>query len=224
MRQTYRIIGWAALLAALSNLGQPVVVALTPAVFGTSEMVTDPAILRGAAWLAFLEGGIFLGVAVGVGFLVLGMDELLGSARSVAGSAHIVVGIAAAFGWLLVASASLARYSSVTGAASSFGEEGRSVFFQGWALSLATGLLLASIASGIWWIGTAVRGLRAGVLGRPLAVFAGLVGALNVLASLLGIPWLVLLQIPLFIVLGIVFLRRAGRLASTPRSTETAPA
>lgn len=224
MRQTYRLIGWAALVAALSNLGQPVVVALAPAVFGTSEMVTDPAILRGAFWLALFEGGIFLGVALSVGLLAIGMDELLGSVRSVAGRAHMVVGTAAAFGWLLVAAASVARFSSATGEASSFGQEGRSVFFQSWALSVVTGIAVASIASGIWWIATAVRGLKAGALARPLAVFAGLVGALNVLGSLLGVPWLVLLQIPLFLVTAIVFLRRAGRLSSTPRSTETAPA
>jgi hypothetical protein len=45
MRQTYRIIGWAALVAGLSYLVQPFVVALVPAVFGTSETVTDPAVL-----------------------------------------------------------------------------------------------------------------------------------------------------------------------------------
>jgi hypothetical protein len=48
MHETYRIIGWAALLAGVSFLGQPLVVALGPAVFGTSEVVTDPAVLRNA--------------------------------------------------------------------------------------------------------------------------------------------------------------------------------
>jgi hypothetical protein len=48
MHETYRIIGWAARLASLPYLGQPVVVALAPAVFETSEMATDPAVLRGA--------------------------------------------------------------------------------------------------------------------------------------------------------------------------------
>lgn len=224
MRQTYRIIGWAALLAGIFFLGQPLVVALAPTIYGTTEMVTDPAVLRGTLWLAFLESGIFLGLAIGVGLLVIGMDEALGSARSVAGRAHFLTGIAAAFGWLLVASIALERYSSVAGVASSFGEEGRLVFFQSWALNVTTGIFVASIASGIWWIGTAIRGSKAGVLGRPLALFAGMVGALNVLASLVGVPWLVLLQIPLFFVVGIVFLRRAGRLAATRTSPEVAPA
>lgn len=224
MRQTYRIIGWAALLAGLSYLGQPVVVALVPAVFGTSEMVTDPAVIRGAAWLAFVEGGLFLGVAAGMGLLVIGIDELLGSARSVMGRAHFLVGLAAALGWLLVASASVARYSSVIGAASSFGEEGRSVFFQAQAMDITTGAFVASIASGIWWIGTAVRSPRAGILGRPLAAFAGVVGAFALFPSLFGFPWGLLLQIPLFIVLGIAFLRHAGRLAPTRASTEALPA
>lgn len=224
MRQTYRIIGWAALLAGISFLGRPLVVALAPTIYGTTEMVTDPAVLRGTLWLAFLEGGIFLGLAIGFGLLVLAMDEALGSVRSVAGRAHFLTGIAAAFGWLLVVSTGLERYSSVTGVASSFGEEARLVFFQSWALNLTTGVFVASIASGIWWIGTAVRGSKAGVLGRPLALFAGMVGALNVLASLVGVPWLVLLQIPLFFVVGIVFLRHAGRLAPTRTSPEVAPA
>jgi len=224
MRQTYRIIGWAALLAGLSYLGQPVVVALVPAVFGTSEMVTDPAVIRGATWLAFVEGGLFLGVAVGMGLLVIGIDELLDSARSVMGRAHFLVGLAAALGWLLVASASVARYSSVIGAASSFGEEGRSVFFHAQALDIMTGVFVASIASGIWWIGTAIRSPTAGILRRPLAAFAGVAGAFALIPSLFGFPWGLLLQIPLFIVLGIAFLRHAGRLAPTRTSTEALPA
>ncbi len=222
MRQTYRIIGLAALLAGISFLGQPLVSALAPT-NGTGEMLTDPAIIRGTLWPAFLEGAIFLGLAAGVGLLVIGMDEALGSVRSVAGRAHFFTGIAAAFGWLLVASIALERYSSVTGIASSFGEEGRLVFFQAWALSVTGGVFVASIASGIWWIGTAIRGSKA-VLGRPLALFAGMIGALNILASLVGVPWLVLLQIPLFFVVGIVFLRRAGRLTPTRTSPEVAPA
>ncbi len=48
MRENYRIIGWAARLAGLSYLGPPVVVALAPAVFETSEMATGAAVLRGA--------------------------------------------------------------------------------------------------------------------------------------------------------------------------------
>lgn len=222
MRQTYRIIGWAALLAGISFLGQPLVTAFVPTIDG--KMVTDPAIIRGTLWLAVLEGGVFLGLAIGVGLLVIGMDEALGSVRSVAGRAHFLTGIAAAFGWLLVVSIGLERYSTVTGTASSFGEEGRLVFFQAWALSVTGGVFVASIASGIWWIGTAIRGSKAGVLGRPLALFAGMVGALNVLASLVGFPWLVLFQIPLFFVVGIMSLRRAGRLVPTRTSTEVAPA
>jgi len=224
MRQTYRIIGWAALLAGLSYLVQPFVVALTPAVFGTSEVVTDPAVLRGAAWLASLHAGSFLGIAVGMGLLVIGMDELLDSDRSVTGRAHFLVGLAAAFGWLLVASASAARYSSVIATVSPFGEEGRSVFFLAQAMDTTTGVFVASIASGIWWIGTAVRSPKAGILGRPLAAFAVVVGAFALFPSLFGFPWGLLLQIPLFIVLGIAFLRHAGRLAPTRSSTEALPA
>ena len=224
MRQTYRIIGWAALIAGLSFLGQPVVVALAPAVFGTSEMVTDPAVLHGAVWLAFLEGGLFLGIAVGMGFFVIGIDELLGPARSVTSRAHFLVGLAAAFGWLLVASASVARYSSVVGTATPFGEEGRTVFFLAQAMDITAGVFVASIASGIWWIGTAVRSPKAGILGRPLAVLAGLAGALGVFPSLFGFPWGALFQIPLFIVLGIAFLRHAGRLVPARPSTEADPA
>ena len=224
MDRTYRIIGWGAVLAGLSYLVQPFVVALVPAVFGTSEMVTDPAVLRGALWLAFIESGAFLGVAIGMGLLVIGIDELLGSARSVMARTHGLLGIAAALGWLLVASASAARYSSVIGRASSFGEEGRSVFFQAQAMDIMTGLFVVSLAAGIWWIGTAVRAYRAGILGRPLAGFAGAVGALVLLPSLFGIPWGALLQIPLFILLGIAFLRRAHGLASTRLSSEAVSA
>ena len=216
MRQTYRIIGLAALLAGLSYLVQPFVVALVPVVFGTTEMVTDPAVLRGALWLAFIETSAFLGVAVGMGLLVVGMDELLDSPGSVLSRAHLFLGIAAALGWLVVASAAGARYSSVTGAATSFGQEGRSVFFQAQALDIVTGAFVASLASGIWWIGTALRSRRAGIFGRPLAVFAGLVGAFTLLPSLFGLPWGLLFQIPLFIVLGIAFLRRAGNVPPQP--------
>jgi len=205
MRQTYRIIGLAALLAGLSYLVQPFVVALVPVVFGTTEMVTDPAVLRGALWLAFIETSAFLGVAVGMGLLVVGMDELLDSPGSVLSRAHLFLGIAAALGWLVVASA-----------ATSFGQEGRSVFFQAQALDIVTGAFVASLASGIWWIGTALRSRRAGIFGRPLAVFAGLVGAFTLLPSLFGLPWGLLFQIPLFIVLGIAFLRRAGNVPPQP--------
>jgi hypothetical protein len=48
MRETYRIIGWAALLAGISFLGQPLVVAVGPAVLGTSEVATHPAVPQGA--------------------------------------------------------------------------------------------------------------------------------------------------------------------------------
>ncbi len=224
MPQTYRITGWGAVLAGLSYLVQPFVVALVPAVTGRSEMVTDPAVLRGALWLALIESGAFLGIAVGMGLLVIGIDELLDAARSVMGRAHFLVGIAAAFGWLLVASASAARYSSVIGASSAFGQEGRSVFFHAQAMDITVGVFVASFASGIWWIGTAVRSRRAGILSRPLAGFAGVVGAFVLLPSLIGIPWGALLQIPLFIVLGITFLRRARQLAPTRPSTEAVPA
>ena len=215
MDRTYRIIGLAALLAGASYLVQPFVVAFVPAVFGTSEMVTDPAVLRGALWLAFIEAGAFLGVALGMGILVVGIDELLGSTGSVINRAHGFVGIGAALGWLLVASASAARHSSVVGAASAFGEEGRSVFFHAQAMDIMTGAFVASLAAGIWWMGIAVRTYRAGILGRPLAGFAGTVGALVLVPTLFGVPWGALLQIPLFVVLAIAFLRRARRLAHT---------
>lgn len=218
--RTYRIIGWAALLAGFSYLVRPFVVALVPAVFGTSEMVTEPAVLRGALWLAFIEAGAFLGVAVGMGILALAIDELQGSDRSVMGRAHVAVGIAAAFGWLLVASASAARYSSVIEAVGSFGAEARSVFFHAQAMDIMTDVFVASLAAGIWWIGTAVRTYRAGILGRALAGFAGVVGALTLVPTLFGTPWGALLQIPLFLVLGIAFLRRAHRPAPTRVSRE----
>jgi hypothetical protein len=91
-------------------------------------------------------------------------------------------------------------------------------------MDITIGVFVASIASGIWWIGTAVRSPRAGILGRPLAAFAGVVGAFALFPSLFGFPWGLLLQIPLFIVLGIAFLRHAGRLAPTRASTEALPA
>lgn len=223
MRQTYRIVGLGAILAGLAYLVQPLVVTLVPVVFGTNEMVTDPAVLQSRLWLAAIETSAFLGVAVGMGLIVIGFDELLDSAGSVLSRAHLFLGLASAFGWLVVASAAGARYSSVTGTASSFGQEGRSIFFQAQALDIVTGVFVASIASGIWWIGTAVRSRRAGILGRPMAVFAGLVGAVTLLPNLFGLPWALLLQIPLFLVLGITFLRRAGGLA-TRSSTEPLPA
>lgn len=224
MYRPYRIIGLAALLAGLSYLVRPFVVALVPAVFGTSEMVTDPAVLRGALWLAFIEAGAFLGVAIGMGILVVALDELQDSGRSVMGRAHVAVGLAAAFGWLLLASASAARYSSVIEGVSSFSEEGRSVFFRAQAMDIMTGAFVASLAAGIWWIGTAVRGYRAGILGRPLAGFAGIVGVLVLVPTLFGIPWGALLQIPLFVVLAIAFLRRARRPALTNLHTEAVQA
>jgi hypothetical protein len=219
MDRTYRIIGWAALLAGFSYLVRPVVVALVPALFGTSEMVTDPALLHGVVWLAAIESGAFLGVAIGMGLLVIGIGEKLDSTPSVMGRAHLFVGVVAALGWLLLASAAAARYSSVIDTASDFGAEGRSVFFQAQAMDAMVGIFVASFASGIWWVGTAVRSPRAGILSRPLAAFAGVVGAVAVVPSLFGIPWGLLLHIPLFIVLGIVFLRRADQLA--PRSLST---
>jgi len=86
-----------------------------------------------------------------------------------------------------------------------------------------TGVFVASLASGIWWMVTAFRARRAGILGRPMALFAGLVGALTLGPALIGVPWAMLFQIPLFIVLGMAFLRRAGGLAPRP-SIEAAPA
>lgn len=220
MAQTHRIIGWSALLAGFSYLVQPFVVALAPSVFGTSKMVTDPAVLHSASWFGAIECAAFLGVAIGMGLVAIGIDELLGTARSVMGRAHFLVGVAAAFGWLLVAAASVARYSTVVSAASAFGDEGRSVFFQAQALDITTGVFVASLAAGIWWIATAVRGARASLLGRPLAAFAGIVGALVVLPNLMGIPWGALLQIPLFIVFGIAFLRRRPGVAPAAASRE----
>lgn len=224
MHRPYRIIGCAALLAGFSYLVRPIVVALVPAIFGTNEMVTDPAVLRGALWLAAVESGAFLAVAIGMGLLVIGIDELFDSARSVVGRAHFLVGVSAALGWLLVASASAARYSGVIDSATDFGAEGRSVFFQAQAMDTMIGIFAASFASGIWWIGTAVRSPSAGILGRPLAAFAGLVGAVAVFPSLFALPWGLLLQIPLFIVIGLAFLRRAGRDAQTNLSTAAAHA
>lgn len=217
MHNTHRMIGWAALLAGLAFLGLPVVVsALVPAVFGTGDLVigspsTDPAVVQGARWLGAIESGIFAIIAVGMGLLVIGINELDDDAHSAGGRAHLLVGQAAAFGWLLVAAASAATYSSVVDTASPFGGEGRAVFFLAHAMDITSAVFVASIASGTYWLAGAVRRPVARVLGRPLTVLAGIGGALILVPNLFGFPWGAMLLIPLFVAVGVVFLRRATR-------------
>jgi hypothetical protein len=216
MHTTYRMIGWAALVAGLAYLALPIVIsALLPAVFGTSDLTigsptTDPAVVLGARWLAAIEGGIFFVMAAGMGLIVIGTDELADAPRSLAARAHFLAGVAATFGWLLVAASSAATYSSVIETATPFGAEGRAVFFLAHAMDITTGVFAASMASGIWWIGCALYRPVARALGRPMAVVGGIGGAIMLAANLFGIPWGAILLIPLFIALGVVSLRRAS--------------
>jgi len=217
MNASFRLVGWGALIAGIAFIGQPLVVALIgPAVFGTSDLVTDPAVRLGTSWFAGVEGGIFLGVTVGLALLVIGLDDLAGSGQSVGARLHLYVGLAAVFGWFIVAATSVAHYSSLVGTAAPFSADGRSAFFLASYMDTMTGVVLASIASGLWWIGCATRAATRIVLGRPLAIVAGSAGALFLLPNLIGIPWGLIIQIPLFIAVGLIFLRRAARSVQTP--------
>jgi hypothetical protein len=228
MDRSYRLAGLAALAFGLAFLALPLVVTLlVPAVLGTGELEigspsTDPEIVLGARWLGPIEAGIFLVMAVSMAVLALGLDAIADASRSVIARAHFLTGIAAALGWLVVAAASAATYSTVIETATPFGDEGRAVFFLSHAMDIITGVFLASIASGMWWIGCAANATAARAIGRGLALLAAIGGFLVLAPSLIGFPWGVVLLIPLSIVLGVRLLVRSGRQAARRPTVQAA--
>jgi hypothetical protein len=215
MATNYRVAGWGALVAGLSFLALPLVVTVVvPLVIGTSELtvgspITDPAVIGSVRWLGAIEMGVFGLIAAGTALLVTSIYDLAARSPSAWSRAHLLSGAAAAGGWLFVAAASSAHYSSVIDTASPFGEEGRAVFFLAQAMDITTGVVVASIASGIWWLGCGLAPAVSRILGRPLSVLSAVVGAFVLVPNLFGIPWAAMLQIPVLILTGIVLLRRA---------------
>jgi hypothetical protein len=212
MSQAYRIAGFGGLLASLFWLVQPIIVAFgAQAIYGTDEIVYDPALLRATAWFGALNAAAFLGVAAGTCLLTLALDDILDLRGSIYGRAVVFAGLVASAAWLLVAAGTATVHSTVVETAQDFSADGRAAFILGISADVYLAVVAASIASGLWLGGLAGRALER--FGRPLSFMAGFAGVATILTSLYGPPWgFVLLVLTLF-VLGVYLLLKSRSVA-----------
>jgi hypothetical protein len=201
-----RVAGWAAIVAALAFLVQPLSVGFLP--FDLEEM-RDPVELSRYWWAGTLQAAEFAVIAVSVLVLVAALRPVW--VESAWGRATWVLGLASGMGFLLQAALSAATYSWwLMQDASSFtpDPEARSAVLFGTFVAGYTFLGLANLASAGWLMGLAASGRRSGLIGAAFAAFAVFVAAILTVGTLTGftIP-AVVIHLPLWLALGVKLLR-----------------
>lgn len=200
--------GWGALLAAVAYLGQPVAVTL---------LYSDPSVdyqsigyIAANPWNGAVEGAVFTGLATGFALLVVALAR---AGRDTVGTALTrALGLVSATAWLLVAGLSLGKYSSVaTGTPETVPDPADQVaIVAGIDIAITGFVAAAALAAAGWLVGVA----SGGVVGRGLGVLCALAAAVIVVPMLVfAVPFGVLVLIPVLLVLGVAFLRRAGQRA-----------
>lgn len=201
----YRAAGSGALLAGLAYLCQP----LLGAVLASGVEPTTGADLAAVQWSGVAQLAVFTTTAVGTALLVTGVDRLLPAGPG----AQLVrwLGLLSATGWALVGAASVGLYGPVSsGMAETVPDPGAQAAAIAAGYTAITGMVaLAAVGAVGWLAGLATLGRKAGVVGTPLAVAAG-VAALVIAAVLLlmAAPFGALVLIPVHLALGVAFLRR----------------
>jgi hypothetical protein len=205
-RPAFRLAGWAALVAAVAFLVQPLSVGFLP--FDLEEM-RDPVALSTYWWAGALQAAEFAVMASAVLTLVVALREVVPQTpwQQVTSALGLVSGV----GFMLQAALSAATYSWwLMQDASSFtpDPEIRSAILFGTFVAGYTFLGAANMATAGWLVGLVLAMRRAGLIGSVFTVFAVLVAFALVAGTLTGftIPT-VLLHLPLWVLLGIKLLR-----------------
>lgn len=208
----YRVAGWGAVLAAVSYLGQPVVVFVLAADYSDAPIADQ---IAASPWNGAIEGVIFGGLGLGMLFLVLAVGRLQGGASVTSRVGH-ALGLVSAAAWVLLGGLSLGKYSSIAagmGEALPGAQDQLAVIT---AIDIVIVGVVATAALGAvgWLVVLATAGRRAGVVGTGLAVVCVVAAAVILVPMLVfAVPFGVLVLIPALLTLGVGFLLRSRRMA-----------
>jgi hypothetical protein len=211
-----RRAGWGAILAATALILTPLIVFVGPLLgvhFRDGAAAYDP--VTNASWTGGLFGLLELSQAIGIAFLVVGVRRALpsGWARDVGALA----GTLWVAGLTLQASAFMVQFTqaqaenwrSISDEVSIRATIGAAVTVIEWAF-----FGVAVFAALAWTIAFFVAGRPAGIIGRGAGIPAIVIASIASALAAVGIipPAATLLQIPLWLILGIVLVRRSAAL------------
>jgi hypothetical protein len=217
-RRLYRTAGFGSVLAAVAWFVQPLLVF----VMAGADAPDTPTMeyLLENPWGGPVEAAVFTGIGAGVLVLVLAVQVLIaGRADAVSVPARVahVCGVIAGSAWILLAGWYMGLYTSVGKAII---EAAPDVALQQAMLQIhAVGAMGIIVAAGLafagWLLGLATAGRAHAVVGRPLAIGAGLAVVLIVVPLLtmpFSPPWGVVLGMQAFLlVAGVAFLVKARK-------------
>ncbi len=217
-RRLYRTAGFGSVLAAVAWLVQPLLVFVV-AGGDAAETPTMDYLLENP-WGGPVEAAVFTGIGAGVLVLVMAVEALLaGRADAVSVPARVtqVCGVIAGSAWILLAGWYMGPYTSVGKAIT---EAAPDVAVQQAVLQIhAVGTMGIIVAAGLafagWLLGLATVGRTHAVVGRPLAIGAGL-AAVVIVVPLLTLPfsppWGVILGMEAYLlVAGVALLAKARK-------------
>ncbi|CAN5333854.1 hypothetical protein BH10ACT7_BH10ACT7_01300 [soil metagenome] len=219
LRRLYSTAGWGGIAAFVAWMAQPIVVGLLAATEGDMAQTFDT--ISSRPYLASLELLIFIGIGVGILFLVTAVGRIVrarSAAPSTAARVGHVFGLAAGVSWIFAAGNSFAPYTSVGSgipdtapdpALQSALYQLNAVIFTGFGIAYAIGM------AG-WLITLATAGRRAGVVGWPTAILAVAcsVASASVLVVPFSPPWGIIGGLAFCLVGGIVFLVKSRRVGT----------
>jgi hypothetical protein len=221
MDNSASVAGRAAMTAAAVYLLMPIIVAIQG-----EKQVPLPSEVRGLWWEGALQALVLAGVGISLLILIVGTGALLRQRlgpMSVVRQAVHTIGLVGATGWLFAGAASLAQFSTVTAAIADTGADAAAqrAALHVVSVVLTVGLELASLALSVWLTMFSIFGLRAGVVGRPLAVAGVGVAAVVAATALVMVPAGLLLLIPYLPCLGVRLMRGAPvRVAAGPQVSQ----
>lgn len=217
-RRLYRTAGFGSVLAAVAWFVQPLLVFVV-AGGDAAETPTMDYLLENP-WGGPVEAAVFTGIGAGVLVLVMAVEALLaGRADAVSVPARVtqVCGVIAGSAWILLAGWYMGPYTSVGKAIT---EAAPDVAVQQAVLQIhAVGTMGIIVAAGLafagWLLGLATVGRTHAVVGRPLAIGAGL-AAVVIVVPLLTLPfsppWGVILGMEAYLlVAGVALLAKARK-------------
>ncbi|QIK65976.1 hypothetical protein G7072_06155 [Nocardioides sp. HDW12B] len=215
-RRLLRTAGFGGVGAALAWMGQPVLVTLTAA----SGAPDSPAWadIEASRWTGVIEVVIFTAIGISTLVFVLATWQLLrarAGAASVAQQVGLVGGVVSGVAWLVVASESFRLYTSIGAGLPDLTDdpELQRLALEGTFLDITGGIVLFAVGFTLWTVLLVTTARRAGVVGRPSAVVAGL----SLLAPVAGLaqpfssPWWAVSSMLCLLVLGCAFLVRSRR-------------
>lgn len=191
-RGSLRAAGIAAIVAVVATLITPLTVfGISPFVpeWADPDFFRDPVNTGALPWLGAVYGvqGIVIGGALAL--LVVNVRRVLPS--SVIRDVGAAGGLAGALGWLISGGSSAALYSRTWSSSVDFTTlvpDAGTRSLMSWTELLDTQGIVgaAGVGLGVWGLGLAVAGRRAGIVGRFYPVVAGIVAALVAVVYIVG--------------------------------------